>query len=49
MRWMRLCARFLAPAGRNDRYEVDFHARTVAYYGCNGEEYIEKYPALSLD
>src|SRR5271169_221454 len=23
------------------RYDVDFAARTVAYYGCNGEEYIE--------
>lgn len=25
-------------------YDVDFAARTVAYYGCNGEEYIEAYP-----
>jgi uncharacterized protein YbcV (DUF1398 family) len=31
------------------RYEVDFEARTVAYYGCNGEEYIESYPAVSVD
>ena len=30
------------------RYEVDFTARTVAYYGCNGEEYVESYPAVSL-
>jgi uncharacterized protein YbcV (DUF1398 family) len=31
------------------RYEVDFDARTVAYYGCNGEEYIEAYPAVKID
>ncbi len=24
------------------RYDVDFAARTVAYYGCNGEEYVEE-------
>jgi uncharacterized protein YbcV (DUF1398 family) len=30
------------------RYEVDFTARTVAYYGCNGEQYIEEYPAFEL-
>jgi uncharacterized protein YbcV (DUF1398 family) len=29
-------------------YEVDFAARTVAYYGCNGEDYIEAYPAVEL-
>lgn len=29
------------------RYDVDFAARTVAYYGCNGE-YIEEYPAVEL-
>jgi uncharacterized protein YbcV (DUF1398 family) len=28
------------------RYDVDFNARTCAYYGCNGEEYIEEYPAV---
>jgi uncharacterized protein YbcV (DUF1398 family) len=28
------------------RYEVDFDARTVAYQGCNGEEYVEEYPAV---
>ena len=28
------------------RYDVDFNARTCAYYGCNGEEYIEAYPAV---
>ena len=30
------------------RYDVDFAARTVAYYGCNGEEYREEYPAVDL-
>lgn len=30
------------------RYEVDFQARTVTYYGCNGEAYIEDYPSVSL-
>lgn len=30
------------------RYDVDFAARTVAYYGCNGEAYIESYPAVDL-
>jgi len=28
------------------RYEVDFAARTVAYLGCNGEEYVEAYAAV---
>jgi uncharacterized protein YbcV (DUF1398 family) len=27
-------------------YDVDFKARRVAYYGCNGEEYVEDYPAV---
>jgi uncharacterized protein YbcV (DUF1398 family) len=31
------------------RYDVDFTARTVAYYGCSGEEYIEAYPAAEVD
>lgn len=31
------------------RYEVDFAARTVAYVGCNGEEYVEAYPAAEID
>jgi uncharacterized protein YbcV (DUF1398 family) len=31
------------------RYDVDFNARTVAYYGCNGEEYIESYPHVEVD
>lgn len=29
-------------------YEVDFAARTVAYYGCHGEEYVESYPAVDV-
>jgi uncharacterized protein YbcV (DUF1398 family) len=31
------------------RYVVDFGARTVAYYGCNGEEYIESYRTVEID
>lgn len=30
------------------RYDVDFAARTVAYFGCNGEEYIEAYLAVEI-
>jgi len=30
------------------RYDVNFAARTVAYCGCNGEEYIEAYPAVEV-
>jgi len=30
------------------RYDVDFAARTVAYYGCNGEQYVESYPSVDL-
>jgi uncharacterized protein YbcV (DUF1398 family) len=30
------------------RYDVDFSARTVSYYGSNGEEYVEKYPAVAV-
>lgn len=30
------------------RYDVDFAARTVAYYGCHGEQYVESYPAVDL-
>jgi uncharacterized protein YbcV (DUF1398 family) len=30
------------------RYDVDFQARTVSYFGCNGEQYVERYPAASL-
>ena len=31
------------------RYDVDFTARTVTYYGCNDEEYVEAYPAADLE
>jgi uncharacterized protein YbcV (DUF1398 family) len=31
------------------RYDVDLVARTVAYYGCNGEDYIEEYPAVDTE
>ncbi len=31
------------------RYDVEFAARTVAYLGCNGEEYLEAYPAVEID
>ena len=31
------------------RYDVDFTARTVTYYGCDGEEYVEAYPAVEID
>jgi uncharacterized protein YbcV (DUF1398 family) len=30
------------------RYDVDLVARKVAYYGCNGEEYVEDYPAVEV-
>ncbi len=30
------------------RYDVDLEARTVAYQGCNGEQYIEAYPAVTV-
>ena len=30
------------------RYEVDFAARTVSYYGSNGEEYVEAYPGVEV-
>ena len=29
-------------------YDVDLQARTVTYQGCNGEEYIEAYPSVSI-
>ena len=29
-------------------YEVDLAARTVAYYGVNGEKYVEAYPAVEV-
>ncbi len=31
------------------RYNVDFIARTVSYYGCNGEEYVEAYPPVEIN
>ena len=42
---------FLAASWRAGvvRYDVDFTARTVAYFGCNGEEYVEAYPAVEID
>jgi uncharacterized protein YbcV (DUF1398 family) len=41
---------FLAASWRAGvvRYDVDFAARTVSYYGCNGEEYIEAYAAVEI-
>jgi uncharacterized protein YbcV (DUF1398 family) len=41
---------FLAASWRAGvvRYDVDFAARTVAYYGCNDEEYVERYPAVEV-
>jgi uncharacterized protein YbcV (DUF1398 family) len=30
-------------------YDVDFAARTVAYYGCNGEVYTEAYSAVEIN
>ena len=30
------------------RYDVDLEAHTVAYQGCNGEEYKEHYPAVTV-
>jgi len=42
---------FLAASWRAGvvRYDVDFAARTVVYYGCNGEEYVEAYAAVEID
>ena len=41
---------FLAASWRAGivRYDVDFTARTVAYSGCNGEQYVESYPAVGM-
>jgi uncharacterized protein YbcV (DUF1398 family) len=30
------------------RYDVDLNARSVAYQGCNGEEYVEAYSAVTV-
>jgi uncharacterized protein YbcV (DUF1398 family) len=42
---------FLAASWRAGvvRYDVDFAARTVAYHGCHGEEYVEAYPSVEVD
>lgn len=42
---------FLAASWRAGvvRYDVDFVARTVSYYGCNGEEYMEEYAAVKVE
>ena len=39
---------FLEAAWRSGvvRYDVDFDARTVAYHGCAGEEYVEAHPEV---
>ena len=41
---------FLAASWRAGvvRYDVDFNARTVAYYGCNEEQYVEAYPMVDV-
>jgi uncharacterized protein YbcV (DUF1398 family) len=41
---------FLAASWRAGvvRYDVDFASRRVAYYGSNGEEYVEDYPAVQV-
>src|ERR1700722_12580851 len=41
---------FLAASWRAGvvRYDVDFNSRIVTYYGCNGDEYIEAYPAVTV-
>lgn len=31
------------------RYVVDFDARTVSYYGIDGDNYIESYPEVAID
>jgi uncharacterized protein YbcV (DUF1398 family) len=31
------------------RYDVEFDARTVSYYGCNDEVYVEAYPAVDVE
>jgi len=30
------------------RYDVDLIARTVTYYGCRDESYVEAYPAIEI-
>jgi uncharacterized protein YbcV (DUF1398 family) len=31
------------------RYDVDLVERSVTYFGCRGESYVEHYPAVSID
>ena len=42
---------FLAASWRAGvvRYDVDFAAREVGYFGAKGEEYIESYPAVQVE
>jgi uncharacterized protein YbcV (DUF1398 family) len=42
---------FLSSAWRAGvvRYDVDFARRVVTYYGCDGGEYAEFYPAVELN
>jgi uncharacterized protein YbcV (DUF1398 family) len=42
---------FLAASWRAGvvRYDVDFVARKVAYYGSRNEEYVEDYPAVNVE
>ena len=30
------------------RYDVDFDRRMVTYFGCNGDQYAEQYPAVEI-
>ncbi len=30
------------------RYDVDFDGRIVTYFGCNGDQYAEQYPAVEI-
>ncbi len=41
---------FLAASWRAGvvQYDVDFEKRTVSYYGCKGEEYVEAYGAVDI-
>ena len=43
-------AEFLASTWRAGivRYDVDFDKRIVTYFGCNGDEYAEHYPAVEI-
>lgn len=41
---------FLAASWRAGvvRYDVDFDRRVVTYYGCQGDQYAESYPAVEI-